>query len=162
MHEIEKVTFDLRAAMKIPPESLTFRQSVFLALELLKAASPVLARHFDSVPNVIVAFEVALEEYSPDTIRKGAIHLLRSMKSETRDLIPDAMRLAACCDEIKEMEREDRILAEARKRLEEYEEKLSSERAADDAREAAMTPEDKADRKRRIDEIKRKIGIIGT
>lgn len=94
--------------MALPPESLTLRQAVFLALELLKGASPLTARHYDDRPNVLATWELALCAFSPATIRAGAIRMVQSQI----DGIADTHRLASHCAAV---DRERRV-AEAQAR----------------------------------------------
>ena len=109
--------FDLRSALAIPPENLTHRDAVLIAIELLKGASPVLARHFDTVPNVLVSFEMTLADYAPNVIRAAIERMLKSMKRETRDQIPDAFRLADYCEDVIDDRRKERREREESNRL---------------------------------------------
>lgn len=90
--------FDLHSAIQCSPEKLTHRQAVLIAIELLKAASPVLARHFDERENVLTGWEIALGNFRGDVVREAAIRMIRGLKGDTKDQIPDAPRLAWYCE----------------------------------------------------------------
>ena len=79
---------------------LTVTRAVFASLQLLKAANPALARHFETVPDVLTAWTIACEDYEPEVILAAARKMLKGLKSETRDYVPDAFRLSAICEEI--------------------------------------------------------------
>lgn len=149
-------TFDLRKALDIPADKLTFRQAVFLALELMKAASPVLAKHFDAVPNVLAAFEVVLAEYAPDVIREAVVRMMRSMKRETRDVIPDAPRLADYCEEIMS----ERRAAHSQRLADEQRAREQAEIDAERARREAMTEAEREAEDARTRERLRKLHEI--
>lgn len=84
---------------------------------MLKGASPALAKHFEDVQHVLDSWSLTLEEFDASTIEEATVRMLRGMKRETRDFIPDAFRLAAYCDSVAEDRRKAAV--EARWREEE-------------------------------------------
>ncbi len=113
-----------------------------IAVHLLSGASPAIARHFRETPNIIVSFEIAVEDYPPDVVREAAVRMLKGLKSETRDYIPDAFRLADYCETVTVERRRADEIARSRELAAQEEQ----QRIEEIKREAAMSPEERAAR----------------
>lgn len=133
----------------MPVERLTHRDAVLIAVELMAANYPRFARHVAETPNVLVGFEVAVENYEADVIRAGAIAMVQRVRIDGGSYAPGGPDLAAYCDV---------VIAERHKVVLAAEAEIAAQkaRAAEEAHQAEVsktTPEAAAERKARLDKF---------